>query len=61
MVDYGDEYTQIKTDDLAKLRKRDEKLAALEAGGVSSWEWHWSSLQDWIKEYHLDEDYFKGV
>lgn len=41
-----------------KLYKGSEKLAALESGGVNNWEWYGESLQQYIKDNELREDYF---
>lgn len=38
------------------LVKRDEMLAALEAGGVDNWDWYSDSLKDFWKKYGEDED-----
>lgn len=52
---------EIEEKELERLRKRDEKLAALEAGGVDDWCWYGDSLCKWVEDYHLDDDYFSGV
>lgn len=40
---------------LRRLIEADEKLAALEAGGVDNWSWYGDSLCDYLNEYGYEE------
>ena len=47
----ADDKTVIGIAELQELRKRDFKLACLEAGGVDNWEWWDESLKDYRERY----------
>ena len=40
---------------LRRLIEADEKLAALEAGGVDNWSWYGDSLSDFLNEYGYED------
>jgi len=40
---------------IAELERAEEKLAALEAGGVDNWEWYGESLKGYFKKEEYNE------
>lgn len=41
---------------IEELENRDEKLSALEAGGVDNWEWYAESLSDYFNNIEEEEE-----
>lgn len=46
---------QITEEEYNRLCDRDNKLTALENGGVDNWEWYSDSLESYFKEKELEE------
>lgn len=47
----SEKMVEITEERLKELEKRDEKLSALESGGVDNWEWYEDSLEEFWKKY----------
>lgn len=45
----------VPEDRLRELIEAEERLCALEAGGVDNWSWYGDSLSDYLKEYNYEE------
>lgn len=43
--------TEISAERLAELEDKEEKLDALEAGGVDNWDWYGDSLEEYFKKH----------
>ena len=44
------EYCLVRKEELEELLEAQEKLTALESGGVDNWSWYSDSLNDYLKE-----------
>lgn len=53
-MDENTNMVSISKEEYKYLLKRDDKLQALENGGVDNWEWYSDSLADFYKEYPED-------
>lgn len=57
MSNENDEVT-ITLEEYHQLLKRDERLSALEQGGVDNWEGYSSSLAEYVELNELSSDYW---